>query len=195
MTRPEKPLSKTELQGLDAYWRAANYLSVGQIYLYDNPLLRKRLTLAHIKPRLLGHWGTTPGLNFVYVHLNRVIRELDLNAINITVINPSFILAFMGTGFACLLLAVGTFFWWGELDAYLLLIASMTYLIGCIGVTMGFNVPLNNMLAGVQSSTLQANDIWLRFLNEWTFWNHVRTVASAISAIMLTLILIRRAGL
>jgi uncharacterized membrane protein len=118
-----------------------------------------------------------------------------MNAINITVINPSFMLAFMGTGFACLLLAVGTFFWWGELDAYLLLIASMTYLIGCIGVTMGFNVPLNNMLAGVQSSTLQANDIWLRFLNEWTFWNHVRTVASAISAIMLTLILVRRVGL
>ncbi len=58
-----------------AYWRAANYLSVGQIYLYDNPLLKKPLSRAHIKPRLLGHWGTTPGLNFVYVHLNRVIKE------------------------------------------------------------------------------------------------------------------------
>jgi xylulose-5-phosphate/fructose-6-phosphate phosphoketolase len=64
---------------LDAYWRAANYLSVGQIYLLDNPLLREPLTLAHVKPRLLGHWGTTPGLNFVYVHLNRLIREHDLN--------------------------------------------------------------------------------------------------------------------
>jgi len=63
------------LQKLDAWWRAANYLSVGQIYLYDNPLLEKPLTLAHIKPRLLGHWGTTPGLNFVYVHLNRVIAS------------------------------------------------------------------------------------------------------------------------
>ena len=66
---------------MDAYWRAANYLSVGQIYLFDNPLLREPLTLAHVKPRLLGHWGTTPGLNLVYVHLNRVIREHDLNVI------------------------------------------------------------------------------------------------------------------
>ena len=70
-----------ELQTLDAWWRAANYLSVGQIYLYDNPLLRQPLTLAHIKPRLLGHWGTTPGLNFVYAHLNRVILRHDLNVI------------------------------------------------------------------------------------------------------------------
>jgi len=69
---------------MDAYWRAANYLSVGQIYLYDNPLLQKPLALAHIKPRLLGHWGTTPGLNFIYVHLNRIIKEYDLNVINIT---------------------------------------------------------------------------------------------------------------
>jgi xylulose-5-phosphate/fructose-6-phosphate phosphoketolase len=63
---------------MDAYWRAANYLSVGQIYLYDNPLLTKPLRASHIKPRLLGHWGTTPGLNFIYVHLNRVIREHDI---------------------------------------------------------------------------------------------------------------------
>jgi xylulose-5-phosphate/fructose-6-phosphate phosphoketolase len=66
---------------MDAYWRAANYLSVGQIYLYDNPLLRQPLTREHVKPRLLGHWGTTPGLNFVYVHLNRVIRKYDLDMI------------------------------------------------------------------------------------------------------------------
>jgi xylulose-5-phosphate/fructose-6-phosphate phosphoketolase len=66
---------------LDAWWRAANYLSVGQIYLCDNPLLREPLELKHIKPRLLGHWGTTPGLNFVYAHMNRVIRERDVNAI------------------------------------------------------------------------------------------------------------------
>jgi xylulose-5-phosphate/fructose-6-phosphate phosphoketolase len=75
------PLSPTELQAINAYWRAANYLSVGQIYLLDNPLLREPLTLEHIKPRLLGHWGTTPGLNFVYAHLNRVIRRDDLNLI------------------------------------------------------------------------------------------------------------------
>ncbi len=77
-------LSAELARGIDAYWRAANYLSVGQIYLYDNPLLRKRLTLSHIKPRLLGHWGTTPGLNFVYVHLNRAIKTHDLNVIYIT---------------------------------------------------------------------------------------------------------------
>ena len=72
------------LRKMDAYWRAANYLSVGQIYLYDNPLLKLPLKLVHIKPRLLGHWGTTPGLNFIYVHLNRVIKEHDLNVIYIT---------------------------------------------------------------------------------------------------------------
>src|SRR5687767_11467534 len=75
------PLSDAELLRIDAYWRAANYLSVGQIYLYDNPLLRKPLTREHVKPRLLGHWGTTPGLNFVAVHINRVIREHDLEMI------------------------------------------------------------------------------------------------------------------
>jgi len=69
---------------MDAYWRAANYLSVGQIYLYDNPLLKTPLKLVHIKPRLLGHWGTTPGLNFIYAHLNRVIKEHDLSTIYIT---------------------------------------------------------------------------------------------------------------
>ena len=76
-------LSETELRRIDAYWRAANYLSVGQIYLYDNPLLTEPLRLDHIKPRLLGHWGTTPGLNFIYAHCNRVIRKYDLNMIYI----------------------------------------------------------------------------------------------------------------
>jgi len=75
------PLSPEELQKVHAYWRAANYLSVGQIYLYDNPLLHEPLQLKHVKPRLLGHWGTTPGLNFVYVHLNRIIRKHDLNVV------------------------------------------------------------------------------------------------------------------
>ncbi len=70
------PLSPTELERINAYWRAANYLSVGQIYLLDNPLLREPLGPEHVKPRLLGHWGTTPGLNFIYAHLNRVIRQL-----------------------------------------------------------------------------------------------------------------------
>src|SRR5690348_3981958 len=79
-----EPLTTEQLRLIDAYWRAANYLSVGQIYLYDNPLLKKPLSKEHIKPRLLGHWGTTPGLNFIYVHLNRLIRKHDLDMIYIT---------------------------------------------------------------------------------------------------------------
>src|SRR5947209_4257533 len=78
------PLSPQELSRMNRYWRAANYLSVGQIYLHDNPLLREPLKLEHVKPRLLGHWGTTPGLNFIYVHMNRLIKAHGLNAIYIT---------------------------------------------------------------------------------------------------------------
>ncbi len=78
------PLSEDERRLIDAYWRAANYLSVGQIYLLDNPLLREPLRIEHVKPRLLGHWGTTPGLNFLYAHLNRAIRAHDLNVIYVT---------------------------------------------------------------------------------------------------------------
>ena len=77
------PLTPDELTRIDAYWRAANYLSVGQIYLFDNPLLKEPLRKEHIKPRLLGHWGTTPGLNFIYAHLNRIIKQHDLNMIYI----------------------------------------------------------------------------------------------------------------
>ena len=72
------------LQKMNAYWRAANCLKVGQIYLYDNPLLKTPLTLGHVKPRLAGHWGTTPGLNFIYVHLNRIIMQYDLDLIYVT---------------------------------------------------------------------------------------------------------------
>ncbi len=85
--KPQKsnePLPAEELRKMHAYWRAANYLSVGQIYLYANPLLREPLKIAHIKPRLLGHWGTTPGLNFIYVHFNRLIKKHDLNVIYVT---------------------------------------------------------------------------------------------------------------
>ncbi|WP_445171047.1 phosphoketolase [Microcoleus sp.] len=78
-----KPLSDSELHKMNAYWRAANYLSVGQIYLLDNPLLKEPLKIEQVKPRLLGHWGTTPGLNFIYVHLNRIIKAQDLNTIYI----------------------------------------------------------------------------------------------------------------
>jgi xylulose-5-phosphate/fructose-6-phosphate phosphoketolase len=82
--RPDAPLSSELLRKIDAYWRAANYLSVGQIYLYDNPLLREPLKPEHIKHMLLGHWGTTPGQNFIYVHLNRIIKKYDLNMIYVS---------------------------------------------------------------------------------------------------------------
>src|SRR5262245_47941763 len=78
-----RPLSLEELRKMNAYWRAANYLSVGQIYLYANPLLRAPLKLEDVKPRLLGHWVTTPGLNFIYLHFNRVINKYDLTVIDI----------------------------------------------------------------------------------------------------------------
>src|SRR6188508_3110986 len=85
MTSPtltaEAVLAPDELRRIDAWWRAANYLSVGQIYLMANPLLREPLLPEHVKPRLLGHWGTTPGLNFVYAHLNRIITKYDLDMI------------------------------------------------------------------------------------------------------------------
>ena len=82
--RPGRTLDPAEVALLDAYWRAANYLSVGQIYLLDNPLLREPLAAEHVKPRLLGHWGTTPGLNLLYAHMNRVIKERDLNTLYVT---------------------------------------------------------------------------------------------------------------
>ena len=80
----KRPLSEEELGKMHAYWRAANYLSVGQIYLLANPLLKEPLKLEHVKPRLLGHWGTTPGLNFIYVHFNRLIKKYDLNVVYVT---------------------------------------------------------------------------------------------------------------
>jgi len=82
-TAQDAPLSDELQQRMHAYWRAANYLSVGQIYLLDNPLLKRPLTVHDVKPRLLGHWGTTPGLNFIYVHLNRIIQRNDANVIYI----------------------------------------------------------------------------------------------------------------
>jgi len=82
---PRTPLcSREDLELIDGYWRAANFLSVGQIYLLDNPLLREPLRAEHVKPRLLGHWGTTPGLNLLYAHMNRVIRQRDLDALYVT---------------------------------------------------------------------------------------------------------------
>ena len=79
-----KPLSAEELLQLNAYWRAANYLTACQLYLLDNPLLREPLTMDHIKKKIVGHWGTVPGQNFIYVHLNRVIKKYDLDMIYIS---------------------------------------------------------------------------------------------------------------
>ena len=84
MNEKMKTLTETMLSSIDGYWRAANYLSVGQMYLRDNPLLTVPLKLEHIKRMLLGHWGTTPGQNFIYVHLNRVINKNDLDMIYIS---------------------------------------------------------------------------------------------------------------
>src|SRR5688572_30977148 len=81
--KPDATLEPQYLEYLHGWWRAANYLAVGQIYLLDNPLLREPLKIEHVKPRLLGHWGTTPGLNFIYAHLNRVIQKYDLDVIYI----------------------------------------------------------------------------------------------------------------
>jgi phosphoketolase len=77
--KSEKPISGDLLRRIDAYWRAANYVSAGQLYLRENPLLREQLELKHVKLMLLGHWGTTPDQNFIYVHLNRIIKQYDLN--------------------------------------------------------------------------------------------------------------------
>src|SRR6187397_1457077 len=84
LTSGARYVSDDEVAALDAWWRAANFVSVGQIYLLDNPLLRRPLAREDIKPRLLGHWGTTPGLNFIYAHLNWLIRKYDLDMIYIT---------------------------------------------------------------------------------------------------------------
>jgi len=122
---------------------------------------------------------------FVMAALGRIPAEQGVAAmqsINITVINPLFMLAFMGTGALCLALAAGSYVRWDETAGKLILLASLIYLVGCIGVTMVFNVPLNDALAVVQPGTPEAATLWTRYLVDWTFWNHVRTVAPLVSA-------------
>lgn len=122
---------------------------------------------------------------FVMAALGRIPAEQGIAAmqsINITVINPLFMLAFMGTGAVCLALAAGAYFRWDETASKLILAASLIYLVGSIGVTMAFNVPLNDALAIVQPGTPEAATLWTRYLNDWTFWNHVRTIASLVAA-------------
>lgn len=107
-----------------------------------------------------------------------------MKAINVTVINPVFMFAFMGTAVLCLVLAAASIIWWGRPGGVLMLAASLLYLFGCFGVTTLFNVPLNNQLAAVTSA--QEAALWSRYLDVWTAWNHVRTLASIASAILFT---------
>lgn len=107
-----------------------------------------------------------------------------MKAINVTVINPVFMLAFMGTAVLCLVLAAASIIWWGRPGGVLMLAASLLYLFGCFAVTMLFNVPLNNQLAAVTSA--QEAALWSRYLDVWTAWNHARTLASIASAILFT---------
>jgi uncharacterized membrane protein len=122
---------------------------------------------------------------FIMAALSRIPPEQGINAmqqINITVINPLFLLAFMGTGVVCLALGGGAFYRWEDAGTKLIMQASLIYLIGCFGVTMALNVPLNDALAAVQPATPEAATLWARYLRDWTFWNHVRTVAPIVSA-------------
>ena len=122
---------------------------------------------------------------FIMAALGKLPAENGIAAmqsINITVINPLFMLAFMGTGLVCLAIAIGAF-WTGERLAP---VAAALYIVGCIGVTMACNVPLNDALAGAQANTAEAAQLWSRYLRDWTFWNHVRTAASLLAAILLT---------
>jgi uncharacterized membrane protein len=134
--------------------------------------------------------------SFIMAAFARVPAEIGLtsmNMINVTVITPSFMLALFGTGLLCLILVVGGYAVWGGADGLLLMAASAIYLIGALGVTMAFNVPLNDALAAMRPDMPQAAGLWARFLQEWTMWNHVRTVASLVSAIMFMAFFVRRA--
>lgn len=127
--------------------------------------------------------GVTGGIfyafsTFVMPALARIPPEQGVAAmrqINVTVINPMFMLAFMGTALVCLILAGGALFWWGGLSGKLILAASLIYLVGCLAVTMALNVPLNDALARADAAELLK--LWPRYLRDWTLWNHVRTAA------------------
>jgi uncharacterized membrane protein len=114
-----------------------------------------------------------------------------MQSINVTVLNPEFLLAFLGTGVVCAALAGASYFWWGQTSAILILVASLTYIVGCVGVTMVCNVPLNDALGAVRAETLEAATLWSRYLKVWTAWNHVRAMASIASTILFTIALIK----
>lgn len=121
--------------------------------------------------------------SFVMPALGRLAPQQGataMNTINVTVITPSFMIVFMGTALVSLVLAGGSFFWWQHASAKLVLAGSLAYLVGCFGITMVCNVPLNNQLAALELA--QAAAFWPRYLDVWTTWNHVRTVAPVVSA-------------
>jgi uncharacterized membrane protein len=128
--------------------------------------------------------------SFIMAALGRLPSEhgvAAMNSINVTVQNPTFFLAFFGTGLVCLLLAAGSSVWWDQTSGKLILIAGVIYLAGCIGVTIVFNVPLNNAIAAVPAATPEAAALWSHYLDRWTTWNTVRTVACvASSALFMT---------
>jgi uncharacterized membrane protein len=131
--------------------------------------------------------------SFVMAALGRLPSDhgiAAMNAINVTVINPLFFLAFFGTAALCLAASAGSVLRWTTSSGTLVLLASVIYLVGCIGVTMLRNVPLNNALAAVTMGTPEAAALWTRYLDEWTLWNTVRTVAPVISAVLFTVALL-----
>jgi len=131
--------------------------------------------------------------SFVMAALGRISPESGaaaMQSINVTVLNPGFLMVFMGTGVICLALAVGSYFWWDQAGAKFALAASLVYLVGCFGVTMACNVPLNDALAAVTPGTPEAASLWARYLKDWTLWNHVRTAAPLVSAILFTVALL-----
>ena len=131
--------------------------------------------------------------SFVMAALGRLPSDhgiAAMNAINVTVINPGFFLAFFGTAALCLAASAGIALRWTPTGGTLVLLASVIYLAGCIGVTMVRNVPLNNALAAATLGTPEATALWTRYLSEWTFWNTVRTVAPIVSAVLFTVALL-----
>ena len=135
--------------------------------------------------------------SFVMAALGRIPDAQGIGAmqsINLTVINPGFMLALFGTALLCLALAATSLFSWHQPGSAMIVAASLLYLLGCIGVTMVRNVPLNDLLAAAQPDTPEAHALWSRYLREWTRWNHVRTMAPAASAVLFTLALLSRYG-
>ena len=125
--------------------------------------------------------------SFVMAALGRILPEQGIAAmqsINVTVLNPGFLTAFLGTGAVCVALAAGSYVWWGEASGKLILAASLIYLVGCIGVTMVCNVPLNDALAAVSPEHAGGAAVWSNYLTVWTGWNHLRTAAPLLSAIL-----------